>query len=461
VIERRQRRGGPPLEASDRSVAEASVAQVRATGATVRERSRWLNAVSVQATTRQRAALAALPGVRKVQALASGRAALPIEERAADAAAGDTDYGASLDQLTQIDLVALHQRGFVGQGIVIGVLDTGFHRVHEAFLSAEHPLQVVAEWDFLNDDPNTGIEPSDRRDQHRHGTWILGTMAAYLPGQLVGAAYQASFVLAKTEDVGSETPIEEDHYVAGLEFVEAHGADVATSSLGYIDWYLPEDLDGATAVTTLAVNVATAKGMVCLTAAGNGGNDADPATLHLVAPADAFEVLSCGAVDETGSIAGFSSDGPSADGRVKPEILARGVATKTVHSTLPTGISSVNGTSLSTPLVAGAVACLLSARGDLGVSGIREAVFATATDTVAGVAPDPLFVRGYGILQADAASFYGLSPADLDGDGAVDAVDLAALLSAWGPCGGCRADLDGDGTVSASDLAALLAAWGS
>ena len=376
--------------------------------------------------------------------------------------AGD-EYGTSHDQIVQMELAPLHARGFRGSGIVIGILDTGFHRVHEAFQSIEHPLNVIAEYDFINDDPNTDIDRGDDSNQHKHGTWILGTIASYLPGQIVGAAYEASFVLAKTEDITSETPIEEDFYVAGLEFIEAQGADIATSSLSYSDWYIPSDFDGATAVTTIAVNTATDNGLVCLTAGGNSGHDGDPATSHIAAPADALHVITCGAVAADGDIAGFSSDGPSFDGRVKPEILARGVATATVHSTNSTGLTTVSGTSLSTPLIAGATACILQARPDFNVTSLRAAMFATASDFATSGMADPLFIRGYGLLQADATASFGRSPADINLDSQVDSADLAILLGAWGgceECGICPADLDGDCTVDAGDLSILLGSWG-
>src|SRR5262249_51423004 len=157
-----------------------------------------------------------------------------------------------------------------------------------------------------------------------------GELASYLPGTLVGAAWGASYVLCKTEDVTQEVPSEEDNYVAGIEFAEAQGADVVTSSLGYIDWYTQADLDGKTAVTTKAVNVAPSLGVICCTAAGNSGYDLDPHTSHLIAPADAFDVLTVGAVEPTLEYASFESDGPTADGRTKPEVMAMGTQVNSV-----------------------------------------------------------------------------------------------------------------------------------
>jgi len=467
VRRRLLRRTAPGLfDVHDVPLPQPCTDAVTGTGATLRTTSRWLNAISAMATPEQVQTLRALPDVLRVEPVRRGRSNAQAEsdsEHTLDHAGMAADfYGYAATQIDQIDIRRLHDAGYHGAGVVIGILDSGFHRVHQALFSAEHPLQVIAEWDFVNNDANTDIEPGDDSQQHKHGTWILGTMAAYMPSQLVGAAYEARFVLAKTENVPTETPIEEDFYVAGLEFVEGHGADVATSSLGYIDWYTQLQMDGHTAVTTRAVNIATANGLVCLTAAGNEGHDSDPATNTIIAPADALQVISCGAVDGAGTIASFSSDGPSADGRVKPELLAMGVSTATVHSTNSTGFSSVSGTSLSTPMLAGAVACILQARPDFTVESLRAALFATASRSDAsGLHPDPLFVQGYGIARAYEAAQQPLPcRTDLDGSGVTDLGDVALALLDFGDCAGCPADLDGSGAVDLGDVALMLLDFG-
>lgn len=469
LARRALRRTMPGLvDARDLPIDPARAAALRATGATVRTESRWLNAISVLAGDAQIDSILRLPFVKSVRPLrASHRVESPMAPLPApEGGVASVDYGYATQQLSMIGVPSMHARGYRGEGVVIGILDTGFHRVHEAFHSSEHPLDVVAEWDFVKNDANTGIETDDHPSQHMHGTWILGTLAAYKPGGVVGAAYRARFVLAKTEDYASETSVEEDFYVAGLEFIEAHGADIATSSLGYIDWYTPEMLDGETAITSQGVNLATANGLVCLTAAGNSGHDADPLTNHLVAPADAFRVIACGAANADGTIAGFSSDGPSADGRVKPEVLARGVGVASVHATNATGYQGVSGTSLSTPLAAGATALLLEARPTLTVDGVRESLFATAGDFATAGATDPAFVRGYGVISVHDAATHDRAAEDLNLDGAVGAPDLAMLLAAWGACaepdpanGFCFTDLNRDGAIGPQDLAQFLAAW--
>ncbi|MFZ9915929.1 MAG: S8 family serine peptidase, partial [Phycisphaerales bacterium] len=195
-----------------------------ATGATYRTQSRWLNAVSVEASDAELRAIMRLPFVRTAWPLHASQPDAPDASSPVEGGTAGGSYGFMESQLLQIDVPSLHARGFHGEGMVIGVLDTGFHRVHEAFSSAEHPLSVIAEWDFVSNDGNTDIETGDDPNQHKHGTWILGTLAAYKPGEAVGAAYAARFVLAKTEAYATETVVEEDYYAAGLEFIEMHGA---------------------------------------------------------------------------------------------------------------------------------------------------------------------------------------------------------------------------------------------
>jgi len=492
VQRRMMRRTAPGLfDERDLPVAPAYVEAVAATGARVHVESRWLNAVSVRLTPAQMTAISRLPFVTSLEPVRRGRRIDPVvAERPAAPTAPLGFYGLSEEQIVQIGLDQLHAAGATGSGVVIGILDTGFRRDHEAFNHPDHTLLVVAEHDFINDDGNTGIDDGDPENQHNHGTLILGTIGAYMPGTLVGAAYDASFILCKTEDITDEYQGEEDNYVGGLEFIEMNGGDVATSSLGYIDWYTQADLDGLTAVTTIAVNVATANGLHCCTAAGNSGHDDDPATSHLLAPSDAFQVIACGAVNIEGEIAGFSADGPSADGRVKPEVLARGVGTWTVSSSANDGYRDASGTSLSTPLVASAVACMVQAQPGWTVDQLRDLLFRTADYFGSSGGFDPLFIHGYGIIDAfaavsadcngngihDADDISGGSSddvngngipdececlADVDGDGAVGFTDLVTLLAGWGPCPPpCAADLNGDGNVGFTDLLTMLSLWG-
>lgn len=434
LARREARRTAPGLvDERDLPVCAHYVRQVQLKGAKLRVTSRWLDAISIEANPGQIREIGLLPFVDHVAPVRRGTTNRPAPTRSETGGPGDSDggfrsldYGWATDQNAQINLIALHDAGFTGAGVRIGILDTGFELTHSAFRDADHPLKVVAAHDFINDDGIVGFESGDPYGQFFHGTWILGTIGAYKPGELVGGAFDAEFILCKTEDLSSETPVEEDYYVAGLEFAESNGADVCTSSLGYIDWYTQADLDGRTAVTTIGVNIATENGVVCVTAAGNSGHDDDPRTSHLIAPADALRVLTCGAVYDEGNVPGFSSDGPTADGRVKPELLARGVDTISVSVSDENGYDWVSGTSLSTPLLASVAACLVQAHPDWTVDQLRGRLMYSATDYVTQRAPDPSFVRGYGIADAYAAHTF----VDCNGD---SQDDLAEIQNGGGP----------------------------
>ena len=432
-------RGGEVFDEHDLPVVRAYVDAVTATGARLHVTSNWVNAVSVWADRAQVERIAALPFVSKLQPVARQARRMPtvLHDVIAEPAPADDggtgprsiNYGASQSQLAQMNLIALHDAGYTASGVIIGMLDSGFHRTHAAFTDPSHPLVVLAEWDFVMNDGNTDTQPGDYSGQADHGTMTLGCIGAYKLSQYVGGAYNASFVLAKTEDTSQEVPAEEDNYVAGIEFLEAHGADMATSSLGYIDWYTQAQLNGLTAVTTVAVNLATTNGLHFCNAAGNEYHDSDPNISHLIAPADAFKVISCGAVDSTGYIAYFSSDGPTADGRVKPELLARGVSASVVSPTSNTTYTTADGTSFATPLTACAVACLIQARPYWNVDQMRQHLFETATDYVANGTYDPLYIRGYGIVDAFAAYNSGPNPPEAQNVTATTAVSVSKNIT--------------------------------
>ncbi|MHC4099278.1 MAG: S8 family serine peptidase [Planctomycetota bacterium] len=474
IQRRRLRRTAPGLfDERDLPVCPDYVDAVMRTGAELRTASRWVNGVSVLATKAQVRAIAALPSVSKIQPVRRiGHAPPPgdhtdVAPPAGGAASGaGSFYGLSEEQLAQINVIALHEQGYTGSGVIIGALDTGFTTTHEAFNYPGHPLQVVAAYDFLNDDPNVGIEPGDHPDQHQHGTQVLGTMGAYNPGVLVGSAYDAGYILTKVEEYEFEYPAEEYLFVAGLEFIEANGGDVATSSVVLYDYYPQDQLDGLTSVMTIGINTATANGVHCCQGVGNQGHDSDPVTSTLLPPADGFQVITVGSVDSAGASAWFTSDGPTADGRVKPEVLARGVLTRTIHAYSDTAYQEVNGASFATPTTAGAVACVVQAHPEWTVDQMRWALIHTADYYIAHGTHDPLYIRGYGISDFLAASSSPPPrPGDLDGDGVVGILDFLAMLARWGPCPDpcpphCLGDVDTDCTVGIEDFLILLANWG-
>jgi subtilisin family serine protease len=423
------------VDARDLPVAGRYLEQIEALGVELHVTSRWLNAVSVTADAAQRARIEALPFVTRTQWVArSVRPTLEHELVGAAPAADGGFYGFAQTQVELIELQKLHDLGHTGAGVVIGVLDTGFVTTHAAFHQPGHELQIVAAYDFVNGDANVGIEPGDDPDQHFHGTFILGEMAAYKPGELVGGAYDAAYILAKTEDVTVEVPAEEDLYVAGLEFIELNGGDVATSSLGYIDWYQQSDLDGETAVTTQAVNIATANGLHCCTAAGNKGHDLDPSTSHLMAPGDALQVLTCGAVEPTWEYASFTSDGPTADGRVKPEVMTMGKQVISVWPYDDVQYAEAAGTSSATPLLASTVACLVEAHPEWTVATVRDRLKKSGS-YLGSPLPDPAFIYGWGVLDADKALTLAGTWASVSG-GVAGGAGLPLLAGAGALVGG-------------------------
>ena len=367
--------------------------KVRSTGVLIRTVSKWLNAVSVSGTIEQLRSISDFPFVKKIDPVYGGKRKSPVQRSLLKSSTepGRSDYGPSYDQLDQINVIAAHEAGYTGAGVRVLMLDTGYYTDHEAI----HEEQVIAEWDFINNDGETQNEEGDPDSQHNHGTYTLSALGGRFDGELYGPAYEAEFLLAKTEDVSQEVPIEEDQYVAGLEWGESLGADIASSSLGYIDWYEFEDLDGMTAVTTVAVNTAIENGMVVVTAVGNSGPGG------IVVPADAENVIACGAVDSDGNIASFSSQGPTADGRIKPEVCALGVSTYCAGVNSTSAYRYENGSSLATPLVAGAAACVLQAHPDWTPQQVREALMTTANDP-----ENPDNQYGWGIIDVIEAITY-------------------------------------------------------
>ncbi len=310
------------------------------------------------------------------------------------------DYGASYGQLNQIDVIALHDANVHGEGVLVAMLDTGFNRSHESLIH----LDIVAEWDFINGDPVTKNETGDPTSQHNHGTYTLSALAGYAPGNLIGPAWAASFALGKTERVDVEIQSEEDDYVRGLEWADSLGADLVSTSLGYYDWYTYEDMDGNTAVTTIAADIAASKGMAVITAAGNMGSLPWPG---IIAPSDGDSVIAVGAVDFTGLIASFSSRGPAYDGRIKPDVCAQGVSVRCASPYDSLAYLSTNGTSLSTPLVGGAAALCLQMHPSWSPVELRDALRASASQALA---PDNDY--GWGIINAYETALNGASGID-------------------------------------------------
>ena len=369
-------------------------------GLTIENESRWLNAVSALCSKADIDKLIDLYFIDRIEPVLGFKTTRLTEySEISPYLRDDIDYGYAQEQTEQINAHELHNQGFTGEGSRILVMDTGFDLSHNALIN----INVIAQWDVINDDNETANETEEEEEinQDYHGTAVLSTIAANIPGELVGVAFDAEFLLAKTEDVSQEIQQEEDNYVAGLEWGEQNGADVVSTSLGYLDWYEYSDMDGNTAVTTIGVDIAAGLGLVCVTAAGNSGNND---WYYIIAPADADSVISVGAVSSSGEIASFSSHGPTADNRIKPEVCARGSQTWCISPQSTTNYTQLSGTSLACPLVGGVAALIIQARPDWTAMDIREAIIMTAS-----MSDSANNDYGYGIANAAAAMDYNIT----------------------------------------------------
>jgi serine protease AprX len=265
------------------------------------------------------------------------------------------NYGNAQNQIQMININELHDLGYTGQGMIIAVLDAGFQDANlmSCFDSLFMQNRVLATWDFV--DHNTNVY-----DDNWHGASVLSTMAANVPGDIIGTAPSASYILLRSEDANSENIIEEYNWASAAEYADSAGADVINSSLGYTEFDDPTqnhtyaDMDGNTAPGTIAADMAASKGILVVNSAGNAGSSS---WQYIGCPADGDSVMAIGAVDDMEQYASFSSQGPSYDGRIKPDVAAQGQGTTVCIPGFP-GSTQSNGTSFSGPVIAGSVTCL-------------------------------------------------------------------------------------------------------
>lgn len=286
----------------------------------------------------------------------------------------ENSYGDAENQIEMIGGLALHDQGFQGQGIHIAVLDGGFRKANEldAFQHLFENNQILGTWDFVDS------EYAVYEDNY-HGMSVLSTMGGYLENEFLGTAPKANYWLLRTEDVSSETLIEEYNWAVAAEFADSVGVDIINSSLGYTTFDIASqnhtyaDMDGQTTVVTKAAVLAARKGIIVCNSAGNSGNGN---WRYIGAPADADSILSIGAVNAMREPTSFSSYGPTADGRVKPTVSAQGGGTSII--TPSNTIATSNGTSFSSPVIAGMTACLWQAHYGKSNMQIIEAIIQSA-----------------------------------------------------------------------------------
>ncbi len=412
------RKGNSPVSAqAERPVSSEYVRQIKNLGARVWQTSRWLNAVTIWVAPEKLFAIEKLPfvaGLRPVARFVRKPDPEPLEaavelspQKVTETAYADS-YGPSITQLDSLNIPLVHTLGRRGDSVLVAMLDDGYRKNHSAFSPLFANGQVLAEYDFIQKDSNTAPDSLEDLDgQGDHGTLTWSVVGGNLPGGLFGGAFKADFILAKTEYVPAENRVEEDNWVAALEWADSIGADVISSSLGYRTFddtcfcdYAYANLDGATAVTSIAASMAADLGILVCNAAGN--EFATWGDTSLIAPSDAFDILACGAVDSLGIVTNFSSRGVTPDGRIKPEIAAQGRFTVCAHPYFPVdGLTRATGTSLSTPLISSASAVLMSVHPDWPPRQVREALMLTANN-----AGSPNIQKGWGVPDVYKAALF-------------------------------------------------------
>jgi subtilisin family serine protease len=363
AIERRQKQNRE-IDLTDLPVSPLYTDTLESLGAQVVTQSKWLSTVvlsspdSLFAERAQR--LPMVDSVKRVWKGAEGEkgdAPAPDGKDTTRLSPGEAGvssfYGYARTQIEMLNGVKLHQAGFTGEGIRVAVIDAGF--LHADRITAFDSLRIAGCRNFVS--PGESVFDDDE-----HGTKVLSCMAACLPGVMAGTAPRALYWLLKTEDGRSEYPVEEDYWVAAVEFADSAGVEVISTSLGYFRFddpeanYAPEALDGKTSPASRAAALAAAKGMLVFCSAGNEGkSDWGKITF----PSDADGILTVGAVTAGGEKSDFSSVGFTADGRVKPDVAAMGTGCCVIDG--GGHIRYVNGTSFATPILAGLGVCLRQA----------------------------------------------------------------------------------------------------
>ena len=379
--------------------------------------SKWLNGMTVYALRDDmKEAIESLPFVDSVERTDAPKEPLPPAKSAyvfpgsggrptlsyqSDIQKGnDFDYGTAALQVRVNNVHWLHRMGYRGENMQMMILDGGFENIDtiSCFKILRNDHRLLGARNF--------VEPEkDPMRKHSHGTMVLSCIASYIPGRLVGTAPMVQVHVAQTEESGSEDRVEEDNWVAGVEYADSLGCQVLNSSLGYtvfddtVNQRTYADLTGEVSRASRAADIAASKGLLICNSAGNEGAGK---WKYIGAPADARDILTVGAVNVKGKRAYFSSFGPTADGRIKPDACAVG---RNTHISTPTGIISIaDGTSFSSPMLSGMVACLWQAFPEKSNYEIMEAVRKAGSHNVV--------FNGYVFSGPDSGDGYGYGITD-------------------------------------------------
>lgn len=394
---------GIPLTDQDAPIESAYIQNIRNLGFMVTDYSKWLNGVAVNATSAQKQLLAQQSYVDHIESFVKNpnggiqkEKIQKFKEFSPENINKNTlttfNYGNGLAQIDQVNLRSVHIAGYTGKGVTIAVIDTGFPTVDtgSAFKRLRDNGQIKGGYNFINkstDIYNTSL--------NTHGTICMGTIGGYLDTEFVGTAPDADFYLYASEDGGNEIPEEELYWIEAAEEADRKGVDIISTSLGYTTFddsrynYTYAKMNGTSSFIARAAQIAFEKGIFLTVSAGNSG---DSSWHYISTPADNEKVFTIGAVMSNGSAAPFSSYGPNSAGVIKPDVSARGLSTYTVYSD---NVTQASGTSLSNPLAAGGVACLLQS---LPKNISREAI-KTRLRQNASLYPGYTSQKGYGVLN--------------------------------------------------------------
>ena len=381
-----------PLDINDIPIEQSYVNAVSsASGITVMAKSKWLNAVHVRGGSFAINALSSLAFVSEIDFADNSLNNRMVSVVNNTPLNKTTDaqivypYGNSANQIQMLNGHLLHEQDYTGTGKIIAVLDAGFPQVDvvQPFAMIRDNNQILGGYNFVagNDDFYSG---------NSHGTLVLSTMGGYTANQLVGTAPGASYYLYITEDIANENPVEESYWVEAAETADSLGVDIINTSLGYFDYDNPaysysfNDIDGVTSFISRGADIAFSRGMVVVVSAGNSGSSG------IGVPADAVNVLTVGAVTPAGNYANFSSIGPTADGRIKPDVMAQGQAA--VLSNTNGNIVTASGTSFSGPIIAGMVASFWQSAPSLTNTQVVQLIKQSAS-----LYNNPNNMMGYGI----------------------------------------------------------------
>lgn len=340
------------LDYSDLAVSKDYLKELQEKGARVNAISRWFNYALVEGLDAE--ALLAFDFVKRIESPKKYQVEFAhIDATNKTSNVASLNYGMATTQIEMIRGQILHDFNLQGQGMTIAVLDGGFFGTDSgpAFDSLWMNNQILGTKSFVSAHPTIYEDGS-------HGTKVLSILGGYIDGQLIGSAPKANYWLLKSEKESTEFPVEMDNWMMAAEFADSVGADIITSSLGYNEFqggngdYVYNDMDGNTTVVTKAADMAAKKGILVIVSAGNEGTSP---WQHITAPADGDSVMAVGSVTNLENRSSFSSKGPTADGRIKPNVMAMGQATAFSNGTFA---SIGNGTSFSFPVISGMAACL-------------------------------------------------------------------------------------------------------